>query len=92
MFVLYDWQNEKKKFRRFQNSMFKKNECFDSNFMNFIDSQTYDEYNYINMFICRVIEKIWIYLLKNKNEWYKIIKNVFLFMFKIQIFNHKIKC
>ena len=49
---------KKKIFRRFQNSIFNKNECFDSNFMNFIDSQTYDEYNYIDIFICRVIEKI----------------------------------
>ena len=49
---------KKKIFRRFQNLMFDKNECLNSNFMNFIDSQVYDDFNYINMFICRVIEKI----------------------------------
>ena len=47
----------KKISRRSQNSMFDKNECLNSDFMSSIDLKTYDDYNYIDMLICRATEK-----------------------------------
>ena len=47
----------KKISRRPQNSIFDKNECLDSDLMNFIDSAVYDDYNYIDMLTCRATEK-----------------------------------
>ena len=37
---------KKQFFRRIQNSIYQKNECFDSNLMNFLDFTTFDEYKY----------------------------------------------
>ena len=48
---------KKKISRRSQNSVFDKNECIDSDLMSSIDSSIYDDYNYIDMLICRVTEK-----------------------------------
>ena len=48
----------KKQFsRRIQNSIYQKNECFDSNLMSFLDFTTFDEYKYEILFTCRDIER-----------------------------------
>ena len=48
---------KKKISRRSQDSVFDKNECLNSDFMRLIDSAIYDDFNYIEMLICRAIEK-----------------------------------
>ena len=49
----------KKQFsRRIQNSIYQKNECIDSNLIDFFDFITFDEYKYKILFTCRDIERI----------------------------------
>ena len=48
---------KKQFFRRIQDSIYQKNECFDSNLMNSFDFITFDEYKYEILFICRDIER-----------------------------------
>ena len=48
---------KKQFFRRIQNSIYQKNECFDSNLMSFLDFITFDEYKYEILFTCRDIER-----------------------------------
>ena len=56
-----------------------------------IDPPAYGGFNYIGMLTCRATGKTWIYLLKTKDEWYGIIKDVFLPLLKTQTPNHRVK-
>ena len=61
-------------FRRIQNSIYQKNECFDSNLMSFLDFITFDEYKYEILFTCRNIERI--YLLRIKMNFLRLLKSI----------------
>ena len=81
----------KRSFRRFQKMIYEKNECFDFDLENSINFQTFDEYRYYCFNTCRAIVKFFLYLLKYKNDFFRVIKNYFLFLLKIQISNHSMK-
>ena len=59
---------KRKSSRRSQNSVFEKNECFDFDLMRSFELSAHEEYKYIDLLICKAIEKFFIYLLKSIDE------------------------
>ena len=70
--------------RRFQNSVFEKNEIMNSNLDDFISFMIFRNFNHFAFITCRIIDYIWVYLLRNKNDFFDVIENHFLSFFKIQ--------
>ena len=71
--------------------MFEKNECINSNLIGFLNPTIFDDFKYAAFITCKIIDHIFFYLLKEKSDFFNVVKNHLIFYLKTQILDFKIK-
>ena len=82
---------KRKPSRRPQDPVFEKNECMDSDIIGPLDPTTFDGFKYAAPITCRATGHIFLYLLKEKKDFFDVVENHLIPLLKTQSPGFKIK-